>query len=365
MSAEPRVVIAGGGVVGLACALAFARRGAAVTLLEAEQQLALAASGTNSGILHTGFDATPGELETELILRAAQLRPPVLAALGVPFARCGALLRPRGERDRAVIAGLAARAAANGVEAHVRAGDGALEVPGEGITDPVAFAGALAAAAERHGAEIRTGARVVEPVVADVVVNAAGLGAGRVARLHGDASFDVFPRKGEFFVFDVAPPERILLPVPSVRTKGVLVFGTLDGRTVAGPTAIDLEEEDWSVRPEARDEILAKAVAMYPPLAGAEPVFAYAGLRPAGRDGANYVVRRSDADPRLIHAAAIRSTGLTAALAIAERVVGLAGLGDRPEDELRPGAGPAPGGATPWWRRSAEHRAAFAVGERA
>jgi glycerol-3-phosphate dehydrogenase len=237
-------------------------------------------------------------------------------------------------------------------------------VPGEGITDPVAFAGALAAAAERHGAQVRTGARVEEPVGGDVVVNAAGLGAGRIARLHGDASFDVFPRKGEFLVFDVAPPQQILLPVPTARTKGVLVFGTLDGRTIAGPTAIDLDTEDWSVRAEARDEILAMATAMYPPLAGAEPAFAYAGLRPAGRDGANYVVRRSDTDPRLIHAAAIRSTGLTASLAIAERVVTLAGLRDRPEAELRPGTAPAAGRGTPWWRRSAEHRAALA-GERA
>src|SRR4051794_7457441 len=147
----PEVVVVGGGVVGVACALAFARRGADVELREARDALGLAASGTNSGILHTGFDSKPGELETELILRAAQLRPPLLATLGVPFVRSGALLRARTEGDHAVIAGLAANAAANGVDVHVRADDGALEVPGEGITDPVAFAAALAEAAQRHG----------------------------------------------------------------------------------------------------------------------------------------------------------------------------------------------------------------------
>jgi glycerol-3-phosphate dehydrogenase len=357
------VVVVGGGVVGVACALAFARRGAEVELLEAEEELGLAASGTNSGILHTGFDSKPGELETELILRAAQLRPAVLEALEVPFAPVGAVLIPRAEGDDATIAALAEGARRNGVKARVR-DDGALEVPGEGVTDPVAFVRALAEAAERHGAGLRTGVPVASPVAAaDVVVNAAGLGAGRVARLHGDDSFDVHPRKGEFLVFAVPPPERILLPVPTARTKGVLVFPTLDGRTIAGPTAVDLDDEDWSVRPQAHDELLGKAAAMYPPLEGAEPAFAYAGLRPAGRDGANYVVRRSEADPRLIHAAAIRSTGLTASLAIAERVVALAGLGDAPEAPLLAPTGPAPAAAGPWWRRSAEYRAAHLAGD--
>jgi glycerol-3-phosphate dehydrogenase len=351
------VVVIGGGVVGVACALALARRdGVDVELREARDALGLAASGTNSGILHTGFDSKPGELETELILRAAELRPALLETLGVPFDRRGAVLTPRSPADHDTVAALHANATNNGVEAVVDA-DGALHVPGEGMTDPVAFTLALASAAVEHGARLALGAPVASPPDADVIVNAAGLGAGAVARLFGDASFDVHPRKGEFLVFDVAPPERILLPVPTARTKGVLVFPTLDGRTVAGPTAVDLDAEDWTVRPEAREEILAKAVGMYPALEGAEPAFAYAGLRPAGRDGANYVVRASDADPRLIHAAAIRSTGLTAAVAIAERVVALAGLAGAPEAPLRRGA-PWKRADVPWWRRTADRLAA-------
>jgi glycerol-3-phosphate dehydrogenase len=60
------VAVNGAGVVGSAAALALARRGASVTLLEAEGAPGLAASGIKSGILHTGFDSAPGELETEL-----------------------------------------------------------------------------------------------------------------------------------------------------------------------------------------------------------------------------------------------------------------------------------------------------------
>src|SRR5438270_1276242 len=154
------VAVVGAGVVGSAVALALARRGVAVVVLEAEPEPGLAASGTNSGILHTGFDSPPGELETELILRSGTLRAPVLEALGLPILHSGALLRPLAAEQRDTVAALAANAGRNGVEAHVR-DDGALDVPGEAVTDPVTYTLALAAAARRLGAELRTGFRVV------------------------------------------------------------------------------------------------------------------------------------------------------------------------------------------------------------
>src|SRR5438067_13505430 len=110
MSTAPRhdveIAVIGAGVVGCAVALALARRGVPVALLEAAPEPGLAASGTNSGILHTGFDSSPGELETELILRSAALRPTLLDALGLPVVRCGAVIRPRGESERTVVAAL-------------------------------------------------------------------------------------------------------------------------------------------------------------------------------------------------------------------------------------------------------------------
>src|SRR5271166_2538191 len=134
--ADAEVVVVGGGVVGCAVAHALARRGVRAVLLEAEGALALGASGTNSGILHTGFDSPPGELETRLILRAAALREELLEELRVPVWSCGALLRPAGEDERDATLRLARNARANGVEVH-RDGDGSLEVPGEAVTDPV------------------------------------------------------------------------------------------------------------------------------------------------------------------------------------------------------------------------------------
>jgi len=372
---DAQVAVVGAGVVGCAVAAALARRGVSVELLEAEPEPGLAASGTNSGILHTGFDSEPGELETELILRSAALRAPLLDALGVPVRRCGALLQPREPAEHEVAAALHANAERNGVETRLR-DDRALEVPGEAVTDPVAYTLALAGAAERQGVVLRTSFRVealrregerllVEDatgrrVRCNVVVNSAGLRADEVARLAGDDSFEIYPRKGEFLVFDAPGGEalqRILLPVPTKRTKGVLVFPTLDGKIVAGPTAVDgHDKDDWSVRPEARDEILPKATAMWPSLEGAEPIAAYAGLRPAGR-GVNYLIGPSVACRGLVNVAAIRSTGMTASLGIAERVCAIVerlGVPLGPERPLELGANPSHEG--PWWRRTRAYR---------
>jgi glycerol-3-phosphate dehydrogenase len=332
------VAIIGGGVVGAAVAYALAARGVAVTLLEAVDELALGASGRNSGILHTGFDSTPGTLETQLILRSAELRDAVLDRLGVPVLHCGASVRARNANEKQAVAALAENARANGVAVTLHE-DGVLDVPGEAVTDPVAYTRALAAAAQAGGAQVRTGTRVEaidrehtglvlglatgERIACEAAVNCAGLRGDEVARLAGDESFSIYPRKGEFFVFD-ASLDRILLPVPTKRTKGVLVFPRIDGKVVAGPTAHDQDDkDDWSVRPEAFEEIRAKAVAMLPALDGAEPIASCACLRPAGRDGANYVIGPSTACPGLINVAAIRSTGLSASLGIGEYVAEL------------------------------------------
>jgi glycerol-3-phosphate dehydrogenase len=361
-SADTQVAVIGGGVVGCAVAHALARRGLQAVLLEAEADLALGASGANSGILHTGFDSKPNELETRLILRAAVLREQLLDELGVAVWRCGARLTPHVADEHAAVTALAQNAHGNGVEAHLDK-DGSLNVPGESVTDPVAFVRALAAAAQAGGATLRLGARVTglvsapgralteprvhgsttrgglggdgleielatgERLLVRAAVNCAGLHADEIARSAGDDSVEVYPRKGEFLVFAAPrdpPLEQILLPVPSTLGKGMLVFPTLDRRAViAGPTAREREDKrDWSVESDAGELIVAKARSMYPALAGHVPSAAYAGLRPAGRD-ANYVIERSHTIPGLVHVAAIRSTGLSASLAIGEHVVAM------------------------------------------
>jgi len=207
-----------------------------------------------------------------------------------------------------------------------------------------------------------------EQVCVRAAVNCAGLHADELARAGGEELVQVYPRKGEFLVFEAPrrrPLEEILLPVPSALGKGVLVFPTLERRAIiAGPTAREREDKrDWSVEADAAELILARARRAYPPLAGREPIGAYAGLRPAGRD-ANYVIERSRALPALIHLAAIRSTGLSASLAIGEHVVGMlaedGSISPGPERPLAAPAQSAPGEA--WWERAARRSRAASPG---
>ena len=374
------VAVIGGGVVGCAVAHALARRGVRALVLEAQAELATGASATNSGILHTGFDSGAGELETQLILRAAQLREELLDELGLEVWRCGARLRPRDDEERTAVARLAENAARNGVEA-VLERDGSLSVPGETVSDPLAFVWALASAARAGGASVRLRARVSglqreggdalavtledgERMVVRAAVNCAGLHADEVALMAGEEPASIYPRKGEFLVFE-APTEEplgeILLPVPSSLGKGVLVFPTLDRRfVIAGPTAREREDKrDWSVEADARELILGRASAMWPALAHAREAGSYAGLRPAGREGANYVIERSRTLPGLIHVAAIRSTGLSASLAIGEHVLDMLAsdrLVEPGEVRALPAQTQPRAHGAPWWRWGTRHR---------
>ena len=236
--------------------------------------------------------------------------------------RTGAVLRPRDDGEREAVARLAGNARENGVEVELEP-DGSLFVPGESVTDPVALTTGLAAAARARGrahrmraarvAGIRdggdaltlTGADGEQLARAEIVVNCAGLFADEVARAAGDGAFKIYPRKGEFFVFEPPDPallELIRLPVPSAGTKGVLVFPTVDGKLVAGPTAHDQRDKrDWSVRPAARDEVLGKA---------RRPLCRRCAARGRSRrtpacarreEGVNYVIERSRVQPRMIH----------------------------------------------------------------
>ena len=133
------------------------------------------------------------------------------------------------------------------------------------------------------------------------------------------------PRKGQFVVFDKPAydlVQAIVLPVPTERTKGVVITRTAYGNLLVGPTAEDQTERRHATVDQATlAGLIAAGCRMLPALAQESVTTAYAGLRPATQFK-DYQIAAL-ADRRWITVAGIRSTGLTGSLGIARHVRGL------------------------------------------
>jgi glycerol-3-phosphate dehydrogenase len=373
------VAVIGSGIVGSAIARGLAGSELSVALVEARSDVGDGTSKANTAILHTGFDASPGTLESRLVARGYHLLGEYAEATGIPVERTGAVLVAWNDEELAVLPGLKEKAEANGyhacaivdadevyglVPALAPGARGGLRVPGEAIICTWTTNLALATDARRRGAALLTDHRVESVTVGDGsraavtegatvlhttrgdiaatwVVNAAGLGADQLDAAFGHRRFTVTPRRGELFVFDkLARPmvPLIVLPVPSSRGKGVLVSPTIYGNVMLGPTAEDLTDRTATGTSEAGFEFLwEKGRALMPQLLEEEVTASYAGLR-AAIDRPDYLVDL-DPDQRYVLVGGIRSTGLTSGMAVAEHVLELlteAGLDCSPRADLPP-----------------------------
>lgn len=349
------VAVIGGGVVGCAILRELALGGANAVLLEKGADILSGASKGNSALLHTGFDAPSGSLELQCMRAGYQAYLNIRNRLNLPLIETGAIVVAWNEEQAARLPAIVAQAHANGVtdvraiaaseiyarEPHLAKGaHGGVLVPGEHVIDawsaPLAYAlHALANGARilRH-CEVQGGEREDDhwvlattqgEVSAKVVINAAGLFGDQVDRIARKPPFTIHPRKGQFVVFDkpaYALVRSIILPVPTERTKGVVVCRTAYGNLIVGPTAEEVEErEHAAVDRDALEQLIETAQTLVPELARHTVTAVYAGLRPA-TEHKDYRIDAL-ADRGWITAAGIRSTGLTGALGIAQHVAEL------------------------------------------
>jgi glycerol-3-phosphate dehydrogenase len=346
------VVVIGAGVVGSAIARELSGYELSVALLEGRDDVGDGTSKANTAILHTGFDATPGTLESRLVRRGYELLTDYARHTGISVERTGALLVAWTQEELEALPHLKDKAHANGyprcrivdaaeVYRQVPAlGDGALgglTVPDESITCTWTATLALATDAIARGAHLllRTWVNSIEVAeeIATVhtskgrmrtrwVVNAAGLRADHLDRQFGYDRFTVTAHRGELLVYDkLARPlvDKIVLPVPSSRGKGVLVSPTIYGNVILCPTAEDLTDRTDTGTSEAGIKfLLDKGRQLMPRLLEEEVTACYAGLR-AAIDRGDYLIE-ADPDRRYVLVGGIRSTGLTSGMAVAEYV---------------------------------------------
>jgi glycerol-3-phosphate dehydrogenase len=100
------VVVIGAGIVGSAIARALAGTALTVSLIEGRDDVGDGTSKANTALLHTGFDATPGTLESRLVARGYHLLGEYADAAGIPVERTGALLVAWTDEERDALPGL-------------------------------------------------------------------------------------------------------------------------------------------------------------------------------------------------------------------------------------------------------------------
>ncbi|MFG2883499.1 FAD-dependent oxidoreductase [Streptomyces sp. NPDC048297] len=379
------VAVVGAGVVGCAVARELARHPRLrVALVEAQDDVGQGTSKANTAILHTGFDAAPGSLESRLVREGSRRLAAYAAESGIPVERVGALLVAWEEEQLAALPRLAEKAERNdyrdarlldadelyGREPHLGPGAlGALHVPGESVICPWTTTLAHATQAVRAGVHLHLNTLVEQAsrgagaeghvlatsrgaLRARHLVNAAGLGADTLDRALGHDDFTVTPRRGQLIVHDkLARPllRHILLPVPTALGKGVLVAPTVHGNVLLGPTAEDLHDKRATQSTaEGLAGLREKGGRILPALLEEEVTAVYAGLR-AATEHEDYRITAHHGQA-YVTVGGIRSTGLTASMAIAAHVVGLLaqnGLGLGPTREPAPVRMPNLGEAFP------------------
>jgi glycerol-3-phosphate dehydrogenase len=353
------VAIIGAGVVGTAIARQLARYRLRTVVLERSNDVGTGTSKANTAILHTGFDTQPGSLESSLVRRGHELLRAYATASGIALEKTGALLVAWDAEQAARLDDVVAKSRANGYEDARRiateelyrrepnlgpGATGAVAIPDESIICAWSTSIAYATEAVHAGVELQLGVALGDvarhedawllrttrgQVRAGWVVNAAGLTSDHVNRRFGHEEFTITPRRGQLIVFDkLASPllSSILLPVPTERTKGVLVAPTVYGNVLLGPTAEDVEDREDTASTHAGVAALRHAGRrILPELVEEEVTAVYAGLR-AATEHRDYQIIIHEAECYAC-VGGIRSTGLTASLAIAEHVVAAMGSG--------------------------------------
>lgn len=364
-SLQQDCVVIGAGVVGLAVARALALQGRDVLVLEAEPQIGQHSSSRNSEVIHAGIYYPPGSLKATLCVEGRHQLYDYCARRGIEHRRLGKLIVATADDELPRLQDYQRRAVANGVhdlrwlssadvqqmEPVVRA-VAALHSPSTGIIDSHALMRALKSDAEAAGASVLCGAPVLGGAVmnqgaslqiggagaawlsARLVINCAGLSAPLLARrLEGFPADKVPPAhfaKGHYFALRGRSPfSRLVYPVAVPGGLGTHVTLDLAGQARFGPDVCWVDTWDYVFDETRVAGFYTSIRRYYPGLPEGSLVPSHVGVRakivPPGAGEQDFLVQGPQAHGQagLVNLFGIESPGLTACLALADRVARL------------------------------------------
>jgi glycerol-3-phosphate dehydrogenase len=358
------VVIVGAGVIGAAIARELSRYDLRIAIVERNVRVAQETSAGNSGVIHGGFDPTPGTVNAELnILGRKIYEEEWFKELSFPYQKVDSMVVAFDATEEEEIRNLYAQGLANGLaKSELKILNrqqclalepnlnpevvGALLCTSSYIVDPVLLTTSLVANAVANGVKLFLGHEVrgiasgpkgflleagpqdkgVE-FKAPFVINAAGHYADVIAEMIGDRSFTLMARRGQYRIIEKTERkvinDHILFMTPTIHGKGVIVAPMLDGHLLVGPTAEnDIPREDTRlVTIEKFEEIGVIGKQIIPSLRMEKTCRVLSGSRSICVETDDFVITPSEKNPRFINVAGISSPGLSAAPAIARRVI--------------------------------------------
>ena len=352
---KTNVVVIGAGAVGCAIARELSKYEIDVTVVDKRDDVGGDASKSNSAIIHTGYDASPGTLESQLVVAANPMYDELTKDLDVPFKRIGAVLPAFTEEQFEKLPAIKEKAFKNHVydveylsreeilkkepelNPEVKGG---LYSPRESIIDPFILVQALAENANENGVKFLLNTEVTDikvedgavkavettagTIETDYVVNAAALHCDDIAAMVGKADYKVVARRGQFYILDkntTCKVSNIVLPIPTKVTKGKLMTPTIHGNMLVGPTAEDLDDKvDVSVTTEGLNSIYADVSRMIPNVNIRDTITQYSGLRPNRNPEGLHVDTYEDLKG-YVNLSGVRSTGLTLSVSMGKYVV--------------------------------------------
>ena len=348
------VIVIGGGVIGATTLRELTKYNLKTLMVEKAGDVAMGQSKANSGIAHAGFDAKEGSLKAKFNVLGSKMMQAYCQELGVKYKVNGSLVVAYSEEDIPVLEELKARGERNGVEGLEIIGKeelfklepnvsstaiGALRAKTGGIVCPYDLTIAAVGNAMDNGAELLLDFEVVKiekdengftltaedgrVVKAKVIINAAGLGSGKIASLAGDNTFTVGGRKGDYILLDRESGgfvSHTIFKTPTAKGKGILVSPTVDGNVLLGPTAEEVCVDCTDTTADGLNFVTKTASEMMNRVPFFNTITSFAGIR-AYCSRHDFIIEESSVVKGLINLAGIESPGLTSAPAIAEYTV--------------------------------------------
>ena len=357
---EPDVLIIGGGIIGCAIARELSRYKLEVLLVEKEHDLAMQASGRNTGVVHTGVGLKKNSRKHQFVRRGNELFESLCKELDVPFVRSGQHLysskrfydlfmsfislywKWMGIKNIKTVRSDELHHSEPAISGNIGA---AIHATDAGVVSPFELTIAYAENAADNGVTVSLNTMVQSMEMEDgviksvqtnrgtlkpkVVVNAAGIFCEAIAAMAGDRFYSIHPRKGTIAVLDRVYSDDLAKAVITSfgkthknesHTKDISIVRATHDNILIGPVSIEtIHKEDFTTAALNIKELFASQSRIVSKISENQLIAYFSGISAATYEE-DFIVRKGRKVSNLVHAAGIQAPGLTAAPAISVEI---------------------------------------------